>query len=47
MCHLYLTPEAVYLMHNVLTSDGIQAIAQFPKVPPALLGPLFLPQRSL
>ncbi|KAH7289856.1 hypothetical protein KP509_30G021700 [Ceratopteris richardii] len=30
-CHLYLTPEHVILLHNVLNSNGVQAVAQFKK----------------
>lgn len=31
-CHIYLTPVHFILLHNVLNSDGVQAIAQFSKV---------------
>ncbi|CAI6009862.1 unnamed protein product [Closterium sp. NIES-65] len=30
VCHVYLTPSDVFLLHNVLSADGVQAIAQFP-----------------
>ncbi|XP_024383861.1 uncharacterized protein [Physcomitrium patens] len=30
-CHIYLTPVHFILLHNVLNSDGVQAIAQFSK----------------
>ncbi|CAI5498398.1 unnamed protein product [Closterium sp. Naga37s-1] len=32
VCHVYLTPSDVFLLHNVLSADGVQAIAQFPTV---------------
>ncbi|CAI6009867.1 unnamed protein product [Closterium sp. NIES-65] len=32
VCHVYLTPSDVFLLHNVLSVDGVQAIAQFPTV---------------
>lgn len=31
-CHIYLTPVHLIILHNVLNSDGVQAIAQFSKV---------------
>lgn len=31
-CHVYLTRDHVILLHNVLNSDGVQAIAQLAKV---------------
>lgn len=30
-CHVYLSPSEIILMHNVLTTDGVQAVAQFPQ----------------
>ncbi|GJP36391.1 hypothetical protein CLOM_g20903 [Closterium sp. NIES-68] len=30
LCHLYLTPSDLFLMHHMLSADGVQAIAQFP-----------------
>lgn len=30
-CHIYLTPVHFIILHNVLNSDGVQAIAQFSK----------------
>jgi hypothetical protein len=32
ICHLFLTPDHVILLHNVLNSNGVQAVAQFKKV---------------
>ncbi|CAI5985387.1 unnamed protein product [Closterium sp. NIES-65] len=32
VCHVYLTPSDVFLLHNVLSADGVQAIAQFPTI---------------
>ncbi|KAL3375091.1 hypothetical protein AABB24_006544 [Solanum stoloniferum] len=31
ICHLYLTRDHVYFLHNLLNGDGIQCIAQFRK----------------
>lgn len=31
VCHIYLTRHALILLHNVLTTDGVQAIAELPK----------------
>ncbi|KAG9454827.1 hypothetical protein H6P81_007731 [Aristolochia fimbriata] len=31
ICHMYLTRDHVFLLHNLLNSDGIQSIAQFRK----------------
>ena len=32
ICHLFLTPDYAILLHNVLNSNGVQAVAQFKKV---------------
>eukprot|EP00271_Cylindrocystis_brebissonii_P020585 TRINITY_DN6880_c0_g1_i2.p1 TRINITY_DN6880_c0_g1~~TRINITY_DN6880_c0_g1_i2.p1 ORF type:complete len:243 (-),score=40.84 TRINITY_DN6880_c0_g1_i2:281-1009(-) len=31
VCHVYLTRDEFLLMHNVLSTDGVQAIARLPK----------------
>lgn len=31
ICHLYLTRDHIYFLHNLLNGDGIQCIAQFRK----------------
>lgn len=32
-CHMYFTKQHLIMLHNVLNADGVQAIAQFTKVP--------------
>lgn len=31
ICHVYLTKDHTFFLHNLLTSDGVQSIAQFTK----------------